>query len=137
LKHPRDALAVDARSEEFGQRGGDALKDAAVADEIEIGIHRKPGRGQNSLGRNDVIAVKAESRSQAQPALDAALVLSRAVMVRIAGMPLAPEFPVREVGQERGDLPGNNTLVIISSKGPSLHLRLGQMAAMQQLVKGM
>src|SRR5882757_1210900 len=137
LQHAGDALLVQVRREQFGQRGGNRFKRGLVAAEMHIGFDREAGRWQNALGRFHIGAVEPESFGEFQPALDAALGADVAIMVLDAVPPFHPDAAVAKTRDHHRVLDRDRALIIIAVQRPGLHLALVELAAMQQAVKRM
>ena len=102
---------------------------------MHIGLHREARGGQGALLRDDIGAVEAEPVGQDQPALDAARLISQAVVIVDARNPFAAQCAVVGARHQRGVLARHGVLIAIAVERPGLHLPLVHLAAMQHLVK--
>src|SRR5437016_2606373 len=137
LQHAADALFVQVRCEQLGERGGDGFQRRPVAAEMHIGLHRKARRRQNAFGRFHIGAIEPEPLGQLQPALDAALAAEVAVMVFNPVPPFLPDAAIAETRDHDGVLQRDGALVIVAVQRPGLHLALVELAAMQETMKRM
>ena len=136
LEHPGDALLVDLGREQLGQRGGDRDDERLLDDEAHVGFDGEDGGGQGAPPRHHVLAVEAEAVGQHEPALDAAGVLAKAVVLEHAVDPVAPQLAVEDARDERGILARHGGLVAVAVERPRLHLPLVELAAVQSLWNG-
>ncbi len=135
-EQPGDALLVDARREQLGQRRGDGLEQRRLADEPHIGIDREPRGRQHPLAGGDVVRVQAHRLGQPVPAVDAALAALRAVVVLDAAAPGHAQAPVLAARDQRRVLQGNPALVVIAVDHPGAHLVGCACSRVQERVKG-
>ena len=70
LKHADDALAMDRRREELGERGGDCDDERLFAHEAHIGFDDVPRRRQRTTHRYDIFAVESETVGKDEPPFD-------------------------------------------------------------------
>src|ERR1700680_237928 len=104
---------------------------------MHIGLDRKSRRGQETAQRNDIVAIKAEPVRQFEPARDAALALAFAVVIDEAAAPFAAQRRIIATRDQAGVFERNHRLVIVAIERPGLHLALGALSAVQELVKRM
>ena len=104
LQHAGDALAVDGRREQLGQRGGHRLQQRALAHEIDVGLDGEARGRQRALHGDHVGAVEAQRVGEHQPALDAALLAAGAVMIEHAMHPFAAQLAVVRAAHQGGIL---------------------------------
>src|SRR5215813_4516678 len=137
LEHAFDALSDDSGREQLGQRGGDRFEQRLLAYEMDIGIDRKAGRWQKSAQRHDIVAIEPDAVGELEPARDAAFVGRFAVVVVEAAAPLAPQLLIIAARDQVGVLLRDLGLVVVAVERPGLHLPLGALAAVQEMVKRM
>ncbi len=92
-------------------------------------------RGQGALHADHVIAVEPERVGENEPALDAALLRTETVVVVDAMQPFAAELAVVRAAHQGGILARHAGLVTVAVERPGLHLALGELAAVQQLME--
>ncbi len=137
LEQSGDAVLVDARREQFGQRSGNRIEHRHVAHKTHIGIAGKPRARQNAAVGRNVIRIEPNRLGKLQPAPDTAALFPAAVVILD---PLAPGPPDRDVlaaRHESGILQRNAALVVEPVDHPSAHLRHRASATMQHAVKRM
>ena len=84
---------------------------------------------------DDVVAVEAEAVGQHEPALDAAGVVARAVVLEHAMDPVAAQLAVVDAADEGGVLARDGGLIAVAVERPGRDLALVQLAAVQELME--
>ena len=139
LRPGRQALLVDLRREQLGQRRAHRLLPRRMAREVDIGVDREAHRRDDMAQVGDLLARQAHREAQADPGLDAALVLHsadlEAVMVQDALDPLAPHLAVRAVRQHRRVLHRNGDLVVEAVGHPAADLLRARLAGVEHDVE--
>src|SRR5262245_377771 len=136
FQHAANALLVDLRREQFGQRRGDGLEQGFFQDEAHIRLGGKPGRREGARHRFHVLSSKTQRIGQHQPALDAPLLAAVTIVIEQPVHPFAPQLAVQHAAHQCRILTRHRRLVAIAIERPGLHLALVQLAAVQQLMKG-
>ena len=143
LRPGRQALLVDLRREQLGQRRAHRLLPRRMAREVDIGVDREAHRRDDMAQVGDLLARQADREAQADPGLDAAFVPDRpvratdleAVMVQDALDPLAPHLAVRAVRQHRRVLHRNGDLVVEAVGHPAADLLRARLAGVEHDVE--
>src|SRR6266849_1851208 len=137
FEHALDPLADDERRKQFGQRGGDGLKQRLFGDEMHIGFDRKARCRKQALERCDVVALESKTVGELEPARNAAFAGCIAVVVDKAATPLAPYVPIKAARDQARVLHRDHGLVVVAVERPGLDLTLGAFAAMEQMMERM
>ena len=106
-----DALRVDLRREELGERRGAGLDPRLRLAEPDVGLADQPHRRQDVPLVLHLLARDAERHAEPDPELDAALAFPRAIVVDDPLDPFATHGGVGTIGKDRGILPGHDPLV--------------------------
>jgi hypothetical protein len=106
LRPAVQARLVDLRREQFGQRAAAASCQLARRAKVDVGIDGETYAGQHQFLRAQLVRIETDRLAQAQPGFDAAIFTRGAVVVEQALNPLATDFAVRAVGEDRGVLQG-------------------------------
>ena len=136
---PRTRSRDDAGREQFGQRRGDGFEQRLVAHEVDIGIDRearagKEARESTSHSRGRARARRSSLSQRAMPPSPSRV----AVMVDDARGAIRGAAPDRRSARSGVRvLDRDHRLVIVAVERPGLHLRLRELAAMQQVMERM
>ena len=114
VEHAGNALAMDRRREQFGQRGRDRDDKRLFDDKAHIGLDREFRRRERPAARYHIVARQPQPVGQRQPAFDASGFLAEPVMIVQTVDPFAAQLAVVHPADERGVLARNPFLIAVA-----------------------
>ncbi len=136
-QHALEPLADDLRREQLGEAGRHRFEQRLLAGEMHIGVDCKSRCRQQAAFRDDIIAIEPKPAGQAEPALDAALILAIAVVIDQPASPIASQVRIAATRDQVGVLDGDHRLIVVAVERPGLDLTLGAPTAMQKMMERM
>lgn len=101
LRPAVEARLVDLRREQFGQRAAGGFLPTGAAGEVDVGVDGETYSGQHQLLGTQLVRVETDRLAKAQPGFDTAIFAGGAVVVEQALNPLAANFPIGAIGENR------------------------------------
>ena len=127
-----DPLRHEVRREEFGQRRGDRLDQAALADQLHVAVACEAHARQDGAAARHLLPVEPDALGQAEPERETALALLLAVVVLDPPDPRSAERGVLRLRQDDRVLDRDARLVVVAVQHPLLELEARQLPVVHE-----